>query len=185
MPSSGITWSYGNFISPCFKECPYHCSWWLYQFTSHPQCKGVPFLCTLSSIYSLSNFWLWPFWPCEVIPYATPFCFMRSASQFPSSMSPWVSLDITKSHPDTSRGGSGEIQMVWRDKRSMWHAPYEPKKLTCHNHLSKSTLMCRMSEVVCHLQTWLHSHSVRALILFPLTFHHYLVFNILPKIPPW
>ena len=35
------------------------------------------------------------------------------------------------------------------------------------------------------LQTLAHSHSIQAFILFSLTFHHYLVFNILPKIPPW
>ena len=32
-------------------------------------------------------------------------CFMRSASLFPSQWWPWVSLDITKPHPDSSSGG--------------------------------------------------------------------------------
>ena len=35
----------------------------------------------------------------------TPSCFMRSASLFPSQWRPWVSLDITKPHPDTSSRG--------------------------------------------------------------------------------
>ena len=46
----------------------------------------------------------------------TPSCFMRSASLFPSQWWPWVSLDITKSHPDTSSGGWGAIQMFWWEK---------------------------------------------------------------------
>ena len=44
MPSSGIAGSYGSFIPNFVKKSP-HCSpQWLYQFTSHQQCKRVPFL---------------------------------------------------------------------------------------------------------------------------------------------
>ena len=46
----------------------------------------------------------------------TPSCFMRSASLFPSQWWPWVSLDITKPHPDTSSRGWGAIQMFWWEK---------------------------------------------------------------------
>ena len=46
----------------------------------------------------------------------TPSCFMRSASLFPSQWWPWVRLDITKPHPDTSSGGWGAIQMFWWEK---------------------------------------------------------------------
>ena len=82
---------------------------------------------------------------------ATSFCFMRSANQFPSSKLPWVSLHITQSHSDTSRGGWGEIQMIWWDKRGILHAPYEHEKLTSHP-VSKSTMLCHMAGVVCLLK---------------------------------
>ena len=56
----------------------------------------------------------------------------------------------------------GEIKMVWWDKRGILNAPYEPVKLTCHLHLSDSTLMCHMVWVVCLFQTLVHSHSTQA-----------------------
>ena len=46
-----------------------------------------------------------------------------------------------------------------------------------------STVICHISGVLCLLQTWLHSHSSQSFILFFLTFHNYLAFNIWPKIP--
>ena len=45
--------------------------------------------------------------------------------------------------------------------------------------------MGHMAGRVCLLQTLPHSHTIQAFIQFSLTFHHYLVFNILPKIPLW
>ena len=47
---------------------------------------------------------------------ATPLCFMRSANHFPSQWWHWVSLGITKPHPDTSRGGWGAAQIFWWEK---------------------------------------------------------------------
>ena len=41
-------------------------------------------------------------------PYA-----LRSASHFPSQQWSWVGLDITKSHPVTSRREWGQTQMIW------------------------------------------------------------------------
>ena len=121
-------------------------------------------------------------YPC---PGGTPLCFVGSSIHFPSQWWPWVSLDITKPFPESCRVGWGEIKMVWWDKRGIFSAPYEPSNLTCHLHLSNSTLTCHMVMVVCLLRNWFHSHSIQAFILFSLTFHHYLVCNILPKIPPW
>jgi hypothetical protein len=46
----------------------------------------------------------------------TPSCFLRSASLLPSQWWPWVGLDITKPHPDTSSGGWGAIQMFRLEK---------------------------------------------------------------------
>ena len=84
---------------------------------------------------------------------APPLCFMKSASHFPSSLWPWLSLVITQPHPDTSMWGQcREIQMVWGDKRGILHAPYKHSKLTCHPHLSNSTPMCHMAKVVCLLK---------------------------------
>ena len=78
---------------------------------------------------------------------------MKSASHFPSSLWPWLSLVITQPHPDTSMWGQcREIQMVWGDKRGILHAPYKHSKLTCHPHLSNSTPMCHMAKVVCLLK---------------------------------
>ena len=82
--------------------------------------------------------------PC---PGGTPLSFIRSSIHFHSQWWPWVSLDITKPLPDTSRAGWGEIKMVWWDKRSILSAPYEPANLTCHLHLSNSILMCHMAVV--------------------------------------
>lgn len=55
----------------------------------------------------------------------TPSCFMRSASLFPRQRWPWVSLDITKPHPDTSSGGWGAIQMFWWEKWGICTSPKE------------------------------------------------------------
>ena len=68
---------------------------------------------------------------------------------------------------------------------AFFNAPKEPSKLTCHPHLSKSTLMGYMPGRVCLLQTFPHSHTIQGFIMVSLTCHHYLVFNILPKIPLW
>ena len=46
----------------------------------------------------------------------TPICLMRSASHIPSQWLPWVSLDVTKPHSDTSMGGWGATQMIWWEK---------------------------------------------------------------------
>ena len=97
---------------------------------------------------------------------ATPLCFMRSASHFPSQWWPWVSLDITKPHLDTSRGGWRATQTFWWEKWGIFNAPKEPSKLTCHPHLSKSTLMCHMAGRVCLLQTLPHSHTIQSFNLF-------------------
>ena len=78
---------------------------------------------------------------------------MRSASPFPSQWWPWVSLDITKPHPDTSSGGWGAIQMFWWEKWGFYNSPKEASKLTCHPHLSKSTLMSHMAGRVCLLRS--------------------------------
>ena len=69
--------------------------------------------------------------------------------------------DVSKSLPQAVVA----VAEPWHHTASFWH----------HRHLSKFTLMCHMSGVVCHLQIWLHSHSVQAFILFSLTFQHYLV----------
>ena len=65
-------------------------------------------------------------------------------------------------HPDTSRGGWGEIQKVWWDKSDILNAPYKPAKLLCHLYLSNSALMYHMARLVFLLQTGLHRHSIQA-----------------------
>ena len=77
---------------------------------------------------------------------------------------------------------------MWRHIRMLKNGIYKIQvnsaNLTCHLHLSDSTLMCHMAGVVCLLQNCIPRHNIQALILLSLTVHHYLVFNILPKIPP-
>lgn len=65
------------------------------------------------------------------------------------------------------------------------NAPKEPSRFTCHPQLSKSTQMGHMAANVCLLQTMSPSHTVQNFILFSLMFHHYILFNVWPKIPPW
>ena len=84
----------------------------------------------------------------------TPSCFMRSASLFPSQWWPWVSLDITKPHPDTSSRRWGATEMFWWEKWGMYNSRKEASKLTCHPHLSKSSSMGHRAGRVCLLQSW-------------------------------
>ena len=80
---------------------------------------------------------------------------------FPCSLWPWVSLVTTKSNPpslveDAEKfrwfGGIKEAfaipLMSWRNSQALL--------------ISLNPHCCVTSRVVCHLQTWLHSHSVQA-----------------------
>jgi len=57
---------------------------------------------------------------------ATPLCFMRSTSHFPNQWWAWVSLDITKPHPDTSNGRMGSNS----DGSLGWDDPLEEDMAT-------------------------------------------------------
>ena len=106
------------------------------------------------------------------------------SKSLPQPMVSLGDLDITKPHPDTSREGWGAIHMICWEKRGIFKATKGLSKLICHPHLSKSTQMGHMAVRVCLLQTC-SCRTIQGFILFSLTFHYYLVFNILPGIPSW
>lgn len=128
----------------------------------------------------------WSPWPCRrltaaVFPGAPdhPYIalsFMTSASHSPSQWWPWVGLDVTEPHPDTSGGGWEASQMFWWEKGGVFSTPKEPSKLTYHPHRPMSVLVGHMAGRRGLLQSLPHCHMIRGSFLSSPTFHHYRVF---------